>query len=70
MVKDGEPTSGLDCLRRLRDRFRHAVWLNPDGPPQWDGEWAESYNQIESMFPMYPLTVEGLEDGMKKLLAR
>ena len=68
--REGEPTSGLDCLYRLRGRFRHAIWLNPDGPPQWDGEWAESYNQIESMFPMFPLTVEGLEDGMKKLLAR
>ena len=70
IAREGEPTSGLDCLRRLRDRFRHAIWLNPDGPPQWDGEWAESYNKIDAMFPMFPLTVEGLEDGMKKLLAR
>ena len=69
-AREGEPTSGLDCLCRLRGRFRHAVWLNPDGPPQWDGEWAASYNRIESMFPMFPLTVDGLEDGMKKLLAR
>ena len=70
VAREGEPTSGLDCLRRLRDRFRHAIWLNPDGPPQWDGEWAESYNKISSMFPMYPLTIEGLEESMKKLLAR
>lgn len=60
----------MDCLRRLRERFRHAVWLNPDGPPQWDGEWAESYNAIDRLFPMLPLTVEGLEAGMKKLLSR
>ena len=68
--REGEPASGLDCLNRLRDRYRHAVWLNPDGPPQWDGEWAESYNAISRLFPMLPLTVEGLEEGMKKLLNR
>ena len=28
------------------------------------------YDTIEDTFPMFPLTVEGMEDGMKKLLAR
>jgi hypothetical protein len=29
-----------------------------------------TYDTIEDNFPMFPLTVEGMEDGMKKLLAR
>jgi uncharacterized protein with von Willebrand factor type A (vWA) domain len=69
-VKEGEPSSGIDCLHRLRDRYRHAIWLNPSERPEWGGEWVESYDTIERLFPMFPLTVEGLESGMKKLLAR
>ena len=68
--REGEPASGLDCLRRLRERYRHAVWLNPGDRPDWGGEWTESYDAIEGLFPMFPLTVEGIEAGMKKLLAR
>lgn len=65
-----EPASGLDCLQRLQSHYRHAIWLNPDNRPDWGGEWVASYDKIESLFPMFPLTVDGLERGMKKLLSR
>ena len=68
--REGEPVSGLDCLRRIRDRFRHAVWLNPGERPAWGEEWTRTYDVIQDLFPMHPLTVEGLEQGMRKLLAR
>ena len=68
--REGEPASGLDCLHRLRDRYRHAIWLNPGDRPEWGGEWTESYDAIDRLFPMFSLTVEGIEAGMKKLLAR
>ena len=68
--REGELVSGLDCLRRIRDRFRHAVWLNPGERPSWGEEWTRTYDVIQDLFPMYPLTVEGLEQGMRKLLAR
>ena len=29
-----------------------------------------TYDDIARVFPMFPLTVDGLEEGMKKLLAR
>ena len=68
--REGEPASGLNCLHRLRDRYRHAIWLNPGDRPEWGGEWTESYDAIDRLFPMFSLTVEGIEAGMKKLLAR
>ena len=68
--REGEPVSGLDCLRRIRERFRHAVWLTPGERPSWGEEWTRTYDVIQDLFPMYPLTVEGLEQGMRKLLAR
>ena len=68
--REGEPSSGVDCLGRLRERYRRAVWLNPGDRPEWGGEWTASYDAIEGLFPMYALTVEGIEAGMKKLLVR
>ena len=70
VVKEGEPESGLDCLRRFHNRYRHIVWLNPGDRPDWGEEWTETYDAIDNLFPMFPLTVEGLETGMKKLLSR
>ena len=64
------PKCGMDWLRLLKGRYRNAIWLNPSERPQWGAYWTETYDQIAREFPMFPLTVEGLEEGMKKLLAR
>ena len=57
-------------LRQLRGRFRHTVWLNPSRRPDWGAYWTQTYDEIAREFPMFPLTVDGLEEGMKKLLSR
>lgn len=67
--EDG-PKSGLDWLKLLHSRYQHAVWLNPSDRPSWGEYWSQTYDAIAREFPMFPLTVEGLEEGMKKLLAR
>ena len=46
------------------------VWLNPSERPVWGDYWTQTYDAIARVFPMFPLTVEGLEEAMKKLLAR
>ena len=69
-IQEDSPQCGMDWLKLLRQRYAHIIWLNPDEGPMWGEEWAETYNAIASLFPMFPLTVEGLEEGMKKLLAR
>ncbi len=65
-----KPTCGYDWLLELKDHFRHAVWLNPSDRPGWGDYWTLTYDTIEDTFPMFPLTVDGLEEAMKKLLAR
>ena len=50
--------------------FRHTVWLNPSRRPDWGAYWSQTYDEIAREFPMFPLTVDGLEEGMKKLLSR
>ena len=64
------PQSGLDWLRLFRSRYQNAIWLNPSQRPQWGAYWTQTYDTIARVFPMFPLTVDGLEEGMKKLLTR
>jgi len=50
---------------------RHGLGLDDAGfgwGGGYGGNWGESYGRIADIFPMYPLTVEGLERAMKRLL--
>lgn len=55
---------GADSLERLRDHFRHSAWLNPMPERMWA---APSVRLIRRIFPMYPLTVQGVEDLAREL---
>jgi uncharacterized protein with von Willebrand factor type A (vWA) domain len=59
--------TGLHWLQTLRRHFPSSIWLNPEADPHWRGSTAET---IAAVFPMYPLTLNGLEDGLKRLKAR
>ena len=56
--------SGLDWLVSLRKQFPDSIWLNPDPVPYWGGGTAATIGRV---FPMFPLTIDGLEDGLRKL---
>ena len=60
--------SGMDQINRFCAHYDHLIWLNPEEPPRYRGYWGESYFHIEKAVDMFPLTVDGLERGMKKLL--
>ena len=62
--------SGMDYLKRFVEQYPHLVWLNPERPPRYDGWWGESYGRIAKVVDMYPLSVDGLERAMKKLLVK
>ncbi|MFI3249550.1 MAG: VWA domain-containing protein [Eubacteriales bacterium] len=62
--------SGYEWLSLFRRKYPHAIWLNPSERPSWGRNWTYTYDKIEELFPMFPLTVDGLEEGMKKLLVR
>lgn len=55
---------GWDSLVALRDRFPHSVWLNPEPVRHWFGETLQA---ISALFPMHPLTLEGLEEAIREL---
>lgn len=58
-------TPGLVWLNRVSQHFTHAVWLNPDDPRTWIHQTVQA---IGRLFPMFPLTIEGLGRAVKKLV--
>jgi uncharacterized protein with von Willebrand factor type A (vWA) domain len=57
-------TSGLDWLKKLRRAYPNSVWLNPLPERWWN---APSCRLIQSVFPMYSLTLEGIDGAVKDL---
>ncbi|GIX49614.1 MAG: hypothetical protein KatS3mg131_3825 [Candidatus Tectimicrobiota bacterium] len=60
-------TPGLAWLQRLRQHFHAAVWLNPMPAQAWHHP---TIARIRQLFPMYELTLQGLEAGIKELVRR
>jgi uncharacterized protein len=60
-------TPGWVWLKRIAEHFTHAVWLNPDEPHYWNHTTVQ---MIGKLFPMYTLTIDGLEEAMKKLIVK
>lgn len=66
-VSDG--VSAVAWLKRLIDRYDQAVWMNPIPEAQWETARGHvTISMIRSVVSMYPLSVEGLERGIRKLL--
>lgn len=60
----GDGPTGLDWFVHLATRFDRSVWLNPDPPRYWGGGTCKAIN---SVFPMFHLTLEGLTEAMAHL---
>jgi uncharacterized protein len=59
-------TPGIVWLQRLRDTFPDVIWLNPLPRQRWDS--VKSILMIRELFPMFELTLEGLDEGVRFLL--
>lgn len=59
-------TSGIEWLQRISKHFKKAIWLNPISSIQWQHQTVKA---IKNIFPMYSLTIEGIEEGIKTLLS-
>jgi len=58
---------GVDWMRRVLDTWHNAIWLNPVPERHWD--YTASIGMVREIMGerMYPLTLEGLERGIKAL---
>lgn len=57
--------SGLWWLEHIRASIPATVWLNPDPVSYWPTTF--SVRKIQSIFEMYPLTINGLDDAVHEL---
>jgi uncharacterized protein with von Willebrand factor type A (vWA) domain len=58
----------IERLKLLARTFRHAVWLNPMCPSLW--AYGETISIIRRIIPMFPLTLDGLEEAVRHLNKR
>jgi uncharacterized protein with von Willebrand factor type A (vWA) domain len=59
-------TRGIDWLWRIRKHFDRSVWLNPDPPNTWMR--TRTTEAIASIFPMFPLSVDGIAEAVGSLI--
>jgi len=64
-IGDETYTPGIVWLKRIKEHFKNCVWLNPDNFFDYKGY---TRTLIEQVFPSFPLTIEGLEKAIEKLL--
>ncbi|MBM3119511.1 MAG: VWA domain-containing protein [Chloroflexi bacterium] len=58
---------GIARLKQIADHFTHCVWLNPESTNYWN---EPTVLMIRKVFPMYELTIEGLQKAVKKLIVK
>ena len=59
---------GIDRLRQVAAAFRHTVWLNPLSASLWD--YSDTVPLVRQLFPMFPLSLAGLEKAVAHLRGR
>ena len=64
--RSGRPS--LEQLKFLTKTFPHTVWLNPISESMWG--YTHSIMAISQIFPMYELSLDGLEKAVEKLMVK
>jgi uncharacterized protein with von Willebrand factor type A (vWA) domain len=66
-VEHWNEEAGAVWIKRLLDTYPNAIWLNPEPLQRW--EYTPSIRMISELMEerMFPLTVNGLEQGMREL---
>ena len=60
--------SGFEWLHLMKRHYKKVVWMNPKMAPG-RAPWREAETAVKEIFPMYKLTVKGLNEAMVKLMA-
>ena len=64
--RSGAPS--IQCLKFLSGTFPHSVWLNPVPASMWD--YTRTIGLIREIFPMFELTIDGLEQAVSHLMSK
>jgi len=61
----GSSKTGIDRVMELKRQFPHTIWLNPEPVTLWQ---APTIRAISEVVPMFELSIEGLQRGIRKLM--
>jgi hypothetical protein len=64
--RSGKPS--IEQLRFLTTAFPRHIWLNPLPEQQW--VYTRSLQMIRQVFPMFELSLDGLEKGVRSLMGK
>ena len=60
---------GIQWLKRFEKKYHKTVWLNPLREYEWEYVYgSHTIELVRQVFPMFELTVDGIETAVKKLL--
>jgi len=59
-------TPGIIWMQRFKEKFKDSIWLNPLPKRSW--EYVHSIRMVRDIFPMFELTLDGLDEGVKYLM--
>jgi uncharacterized protein len=65
-IQDRSGRPSIECLKFLVQTFSRSVWLNPVSRPRWN--YTQTINLIGSIFPMFELSLDGLEKAVAHLM--
>lgn len=61
--------AGVEWLTKFKRKYPHIVWLNPISEKYWPIDYGSfTIQKIGEIFPMFELSLDGLEGAIKKLL--
>jgi len=64
--RSGRPS--IERLQLLSKTFRHSAWLNPKPSDEWP--YTRTINVIRQIFPMFEITLDGLEKMVAHLMSK
>ncbi|MBI5605319.1 MAG: hypothetical protein HY879_18455, partial [Deltaproteobacteria bacterium] len=64
--RSGRPS--LERLKFIAHTFPHALWINPVLADEWN--YTRTIMQIREIFPMFELTLDGLEKAVTHMMTR
>ena len=67
-IEERSGTNSIECLKFLADTFSHTVWLNPMPEDMWN--YTQTVKTIGRIFPMFELSIDGLEKAVHHMAAK
>lgn len=62
---------GIVWLQKFSQRYKKCIWLNPIKEDRWQWTYgSRTIQDIRKAFPMFELTLDGLDAGIRRLLVR